>query len=50
MDPIVNLDSLEKIHPTVDDLALFKEKDPLGACRFNAPIPYGDAPELKFII
>ena len=29
MDPIVNLDNLEKIPPTVDDLDLFKEKDPL---------------------
>ena len=26
---VVNLDSLEKIPPTVDDLDLFKEKDPL---------------------
>ena len=50
MDQHINLDSLEEIPLSIEDLDLFSEKDPSGACRFNAPIPFGDAPELRFII
>ena len=50
MDQHINLDSLEEIPLSIEDLDLFSAKDPSGACRFNAPIPFGDAPELRFII
>ena len=50
MDQHINLDSLEEIPLSIEDLDLFSAKDPSGACRFNAPIPFGNAPELRFII
>ena len=49
-DRTVDLEDLEELSPGIDDLSLFNAKDSNGNHRFNAPIPFGMAPELEFII
>ena len=49
-DRTVDLEDLEELTPGTDDLSLFNAKDSNGNPRFNAPIPFGTAPELEFII
>ena len=46
----MDLEDLEELTPGTDDLSLFNAKDSNGNPRFNAPIPFGTAPELEFII
>ena len=49
MNQMVDLDSLEEIPVSIKDLTIFSSEID-GETRLNAPIPYGEAPEIEYLI
>ena len=49
MNQMVDLDALEKIPVTIQDLSIFSSEID-GETRLNAPIPFGEAPEIEYLI
>ena len=49
MNQMVDLDALEKIPVSIQDLSIFSSEID-GETRLNAPIPFGEAPEIEYLI